>query len=215
MINSCLVFFLPSSIFGHEGQDADDVVYINWLSMVRAGLLGLEFYTPESKSWRQVMLALLPSILNCSEVFVCTFFVEGLIFARAWCCVTRVYMKGPRADPLQMCSLRRDRFRFVPAGFLFCSLHKVRLCLHELVEAYTAYVTRTYVSQAHMQARFVILRVLLEAGEDLVSLEEVTGQDGKPDARIRLDRSKIHTVGKSAIHRFLCKLQVCCHNNVF
>lgn len=63
-----------------------------------------------------------------------------------------------------------------------------------------------------MQARFVILRVLLEAGEDLVSLEEVTGQDGKPDARIRLDRSKIHTVGKSAIHRFLCKLQVCCQN---
>lgn len=30
------------------------MVYVNWLSMVRAGLLGLEFYTPESKSWRQV-----------------------------------------------------------------------------------------------------------------------------------------------------------------
>ncbi|XP_015229344.1 PREDICTED: dipeptidyl peptidase 3 [Cyprinodon variegatus] len=102
------------SIFGHEGQDAEDVVYANWLSMVRAGLLGLEFYTPESKSWRQ----------------------------------------------------------------------------------------------AHMQARFVILRVLLEAGESLVGLEEVTGQDGKPDARITLDRSKISTVGKDAIHRFLCKLQI-------
>ncbi|KAJ4930185.1 hypothetical protein JOQ06_019191 [Pogonophryne albipinna] len=102
------------SIFGHEGQDAEDVVYINWLSMVRAGLLGLEFYTPESKSWRQ----------------------------------------------------------------------------------------------AHMQARFVILRVLLEAGEGLVGLEELTGPDGKPDAQITLDRSKIHTVGKDAIHRFLCKLQV-------
>ncbi|KAM6970289.1 dipeptidyl peptidase 3 [Aplochiton taeniatus] len=102
------------SIFGHEGEDAEEIVYVNWLNMVRAGLLGLEFYTPESKSWRQ----------------------------------------------------------------------------------------------AHMQARFVILRVLLEAGEGLVKLEEVTGPDGRPDARITLDRSKIHSVGKSAIQRFLCKLQV-------
>uniref|UniRef100_A0A8C7Z6Y7 Dipeptidyl peptidase 3 n=1 Tax=Oryzias sinensis TaxID=183150 RepID=A0A8C7Z6Y7_9TELE len=101
-------------IFGLEGQDAEDVVYINWLSMVRAGLLGLEFYTPESKNWRQ----------------------------------------------------------------------------------------------AHMQARFVILRVLLEAGEGLVGLKEVVGHDGKPDAQITLDRTKIHTVGKHAIQRFLCKLQV-------
>ena len=62
-----------------------------------------------------------------------------------------------------------------------------------------------------MQARFVILRVLLEAGDGLVGLEEVMGQDGKPDARITIDRSKIHTVGKNAIHRFLCKLQVYLH----
>ncbi|XP_051903615.1 dipeptidyl peptidase 3 [Hippocampus zosterae] len=102
------------SIFGHEGQDAEDLVYVNWLSMLRGGLLGLEFYTPESKNWRQ----------------------------------------------------------------------------------------------AHMQARFVILRVLLEAGEGLVGLKEVTGADGKPDALITLDRSKINTVGKDAIHKFLCKLQV-------
>ncbi|KAI2651282.1 Dipeptidyl peptidase 3 [Labeo rohita] len=91
------------SIFGHEGEDAEEVVYVNWLNMVRAGLLGLEFYTPESKSWRQ----------------------------------------------------------------------------------------------AHMQARFVILRVLLEAGEGLVGLKECTGADGRPDAVITLDRSKIHTVHKS------------------
>uniref|UniRef100_A0A671PMQ3 Dipeptidyl peptidase 3 n=1 Tax=Sinocyclocheilus anshuiensis TaxID=1608454 RepID=A0A671PMQ3_9TELE len=102
------------SIFGNEGEDAEEVVYVNWLNMVRAGLLGLEFYTPESKSWRQ----------------------------------------------------------------------------------------------AHMQARFVILRVLLEAGEGLVGLKECTGADGRPDAVITLDRSKIYTVGKSAIQRFLCKLQV-------
>lgn len=68
MNSRCVCFILlicfPSSIFGHEGQDADEVVYINWLSMVRAGLLGLEFYTPESKSWRQVTTTPLPSIMG-------------------------------------------------------------------------------------------------------------------------------------------------------
>ncbi len=59
-----------------------------------------------------------------------------------------------------------------------------------------------------MQARFVILRVLLEAGEGLVGLKECTGADGRPDVVVTLDRSKICTVGKSAIQRFLCKLQV-------
>ncbi|XP_062309788.1 dipeptidyl peptidase 3 [Osmerus eperlanus] len=102
------------SIFGHEGHDAEEVVYVNWLNMVRAGLLGLEFYTPESQSWRQ----------------------------------------------------------------------------------------------AHMQARYVILRVLLEAGQGLVTLQECSGADGLPDARVSIDRSKIHTVGKGAIEKFLCKLQV-------
>lgn len=41
------------SIFGHEDEDGDDIVYINWLNMVRAGLLALEFYTPETRAWRQ------------------------------------------------------------------------------------------------------------------------------------------------------------------
>ncbi|CAM2116817.1 unnamed protein product [Caretta caretta] len=101
-------------IFELEGEDAEDVIYINWLNMVRAGLLGLEFYTPETGTWRQ----------------------------------------------------------------------------------------------AHMQARFVILRVLLEAGEGLVSLQHTTGADGKPDALITLNRNKILPVGKPAIERFLLRLQV-------
>eukprot|EP00061_Rhincodon_typus_P005677 g25492.t1 len=105
--------FIPCRIFGHEGTDADDVIYVNWLTMVRAGVLGLEFYTPESQQWRQ----------------------------------------------------------------------------------------------AHMQARFVILRVLLEAGQGFVTIRQTTGTDGKPDAIITLDRSKISTVGKTAIEEFLRKLQ--------
>ncbi|XP_026303448.1 dipeptidyl peptidase 3 isoform X1 [Piliocolobus tephrosceles] len=101
-------------IFGFEGADAEDVIYVNWLNMVRAGLLALEFYTPEASNWRQ----------------------------------------------------------------------------------------------AHMQARFVILRVLLEAGEGLVTITSTTGSDGRPDARVRLDRSKIRSVGKPALERFLRRLQV-------
>ena len=59
-----------------------------------------------------------------------------------------------------------------------------------------------------MQARFVILRVLIEAGEGLVSVERCTGEDGKPDAIVKLDKEKIETVGRDAIGNFLRKLQV-------
>ncbi|XP_075693480.1 dipeptidyl peptidase 3 isoform X2 [Rhinoderma darwinii] len=101
-------------IFGHEAQEAQDVLYVNWLNMVRAGLLGLQYYTPETGKWRQ----------------------------------------------------------------------------------------------AHMQARFVILRVLLEAGENFVTVTQKAGADGRPDAQVSLDRDKIMSVGRPAIQRFLLRLQV-------
>ena len=60
-----------------------------------------------------------------------------------------------------------------------------------------------------MQARYVILRVLLEC-DQLVSIEETTNtEDGKPDLIVRLDRTRIESVGKPAIGHFLRKLQVC------
>ena len=102
-------------IFGHKTPEKQaDITYTNWLLMCRAGLVGLEFYTPETDSWRQ----------------------------------------------------------------------------------------------AHMNARYVILRVLLEAGEGLVQVVRRTGSDGKPDLEVLLDRSKVQTVGKAAIGAFLTKLQV-------
>ncbi|KAI0207571.1 Dipeptidyl peptidase 3 [Lamellibrachia satsuma] len=59
-----------------------------------------------------------------------------------------------------------------------------------------------------MQARYGILQVLLEAGEGLVSLERIVGEDSEPDLLVTLDRSKINSVGKTAIGDFLKKLQL-------
>ena len=102
-------------IFGHEGSEADDIVYVNWLSMVWNGAAkALEMYQPQTKAWLQ----------------------------------------------------------------------------------------------AHSQARYVILQVLLEAGQDLIKIVKTTDKDGRDDLLLTLDRTKIATVGKEAIGQFLRKLQV-------
>ncbi|XP_076638699.1 dipeptidyl peptidase 3 isoform X2 [Colletes latitarsis] len=59
--------------------------------------------------------------------------------------------------------------------------------------------------QAHSQARYVLLRVCIEAGDDFVIVTE--SEPGK-NLLLTVDQSKILTVGKRAIGEFLTKLQV-------
>lgn len=99
-------------IFGYEGNDADDIIYVNWLSLLWNGCAkALEMYEPETNKWLQ----------------------------------------------------------------------------------------------AHSQARYVILRVCMEAGEDFVKVVET---ESKKNLRITVDKTKINTVGRKAIGEFLKKLQV-------
>lgn len=40
------------AIFGHEGQEAEDIMYVNWLALVWAGICGLEMWEP-GRGWLQ------------------------------------------------------------------------------------------------------------------------------------------------------------------
>lgn len=60
--------------------------------------------------------------------------------------------------------------------------------------------------QAHMQARFSILRTFLDAGSNFVQLKHT--QPDLSDLEIHIDRSLIPTVGRKAVESYLQKLHV-------
>ncbi|KAK3672473.1 hypothetical protein LTR78_007523 [Recurvomyces mirabilis] len=60
--------------------------------------------------------------------------------------------------------------------------------------------------QPHMQARFAILKVFLEAGADFCTLHHT--QPDLSDLEIHLDKTKIQSHGRPAVNSFLQKLQI-------
>jgi dipeptidyl-peptidase III len=60
--------------------------------------------------------------------------------------------------------------------------------------------------QAHMQARFSILRTFLDAGSEFASLDYK--QDDLDDLTVRIERSKILTLGRKAMDTYLQKLHI-------
>ncbi|EFC47450.1 dipeptidylpeptidase [Naegleria gruberi] len=51
-------------ICGVEGEEANKIIYANWLLMVRSGLLALQFYNPDTKTWNQAHMMARYSILR-------------------------------------------------------------------------------------------------------------------------------------------------------
>lgn len=68
--------------------------------------------------------------------------------------------------------------------------------------------------QAHMQARFSILKTFLDAGDDFTTLSYT--QDDLSDLNIKVDKSKILSHGRPAVEKYLQKLHIykCTANQV-
>jgi dipeptidyl-peptidase-3 len=72
------------SIFGYSGQEAEDIYYVNWLIMVRAGIKALEFFTPTSQVWGQAHMqaryVILQSLISAGEGLVNIQLEENNVF---------------------------------------------------------------------------------------------------------------------------------------
>ena len=62
--------------------------------------------------------------------------------------------------------------------------------------------------EAHVEAGWVILRVLLLKGDSIVEIEDVTDDKGEKSFRIKVDRAKLRTSGFEALKDFLRKLHI-------
>jgi dipeptidyl-peptidase-3 len=59
-----------------------------------------------------------------------------------------------------------------------------------------------------MQARYAIMNVMLQAGEEFLQIKPCIVDENKESLEIYLDRSKIRSIGAPAVSEFLTKLQI-------
>ena len=176
-------------MFGHAEQpDAaggvHDIVYINWLLMARAGLTGLEFYTPETGGWRQAHMQ-----ARYVGSYTCTPPMRQSVCHQTYIEISRDFLP----------TVPETRHTAVPDQHPHMAPH---VCTSISPVSHTDAATDFF-----RLFSYVILKVLLEAGNGLVEIRRVTGADGNPDLQVYLDREKISTFGREAIGRFLLALQ--------
>lgn len=67
------------SIFGFTDCDANNIAYVNWLSMAYAGLIGLELYDPE-RGWLQAHMQVHIFVLNHLKKIFFTYVYSELFY---------------------------------------------------------------------------------------------------------------------------------------
>lgn len=74
-------------IFGHEGAEAEDITYVNWLSLLLNGSTkALEFYNPDTQVWMQVALFHPFSFFFLFNFFTGCRLIRKLVMSYCKCC---------------------------------------------------------------------------------------------------------------------------------
>lgn len=157
------------SIFGHD-DGADDVIYIEYLQMARAGLLALEFWDPKSKKWGQAHMqarySILQSFMSAGDNFITFKYAAG----------------GDKSDLV----ISLDRAKILSHGKPAVSSYLTKLHVYKStadVEAgHALYRDMTTVSEEMQSYREVVMR-LKQPRKVFVQANTVLGSTGAVELR--------------------------------